>query len=106
GTGLTNLTNHPAKDISPAWSPDGQQIVFASNRDGSTQSFQLYLMNADGSTPHRIYGGNGFSSAPSWSPNGKEIVFANDKEDNRTGNFEIFAIEAANSSAERRLTFR
>ncbi len=28
------LTSHPAYDTRPVWSPDGQKIAFASDRDG------------------------------------------------------------------------
>jgi TolB protein len=35
----------------PAWSPDGRQIVFMSNRDGNPE---LYLMAADGTAPVRL----------------------------------------------------
>ena len=34
GTNPINLTNHPAADTQPDWSPDGLRIVFSSNRDG------------------------------------------------------------------------
>ena len=34
GSGLTNVSNHPAQDYEPAWSPDGTQITFTSGRAG------------------------------------------------------------------------
>jgi TolB protein len=46
GSGQTNLTDNPAGDGFPAWSPDGTCIVFASNRDGD---WEIYSMNADSS---------------------------------------------------------
>src|SRR5262245_49125199 len=46
GSGQTNLTNNPASDAGPAWSPDGRQIAFGSFRDGNGE---IYVMNADGS---------------------------------------------------------
>ena len=33
GSGLVNLTQNPADDTDPTWSPDGQKIAFASYRD-------------------------------------------------------------------------
>jgi len=43
GSGLTNLTQHPADDMFPSWSPDGLLILFMSTRDGN---FDLYTMPA------------------------------------------------------------
>ena len=106
GGEVRNLTQNPARDILPSWSPDGTRIAFASNRDGNYDVFALYVMNADGSNPHRLYYSNAISTFPSWSPDGRIIAFANDKEDMRTGNFEIFAIEPETANAEQRLTFR
>ena len=45
-TGKTNLTNNPASDTSPSWSPEGASIAFRSARDGNDE---IYVMNADGS---------------------------------------------------------
>src|SRR5690606_29482754 len=56
----------------PAYSPDGSRFVFTSDRGGSTQ---IYVMNADGSDPHRISFGPGRYSTPVWSPRGDLIAF-------------------------------
>jgi TolB protein len=38
-----NVTNHPAEDRYPAWSPDGQHLAFQSNRDGNWEIYSLAL---------------------------------------------------------------
>ena len=106
GGDLRNLTDSPTRDADPAWSPDGSRIAFVSNRDGNYDIFNLYIMNADGSNQHRIYFSNAVSHHPSWSPDGVWITFSNDKEDGRSGNFEIFAIQPETVNPERRLTRR
>lgn len=45
GSGLANLTNNPARDECPYWSPNGRSIAFVSDRDGGG----VYLMAGDGS---------------------------------------------------------
>jgi Tol biopolymer transport system component len=40
-----------APDDAPSWSPDGRRIAFVSDRDGT---YQVYVMNADGSGQHRL----------------------------------------------------
>jgi len=53
-------------------SPDGKQIVFASDRSGTPQ---LYVMNADGSAQRRLSFGGSAYGAPAWSPDGAAIAF-------------------------------
>ena len=49
GGNQENLTNHPAYDGEPDWSPDGTKIAFVSDRNGDR--IQIYVMDADGKNP-------------------------------------------------------
>ena len=53
GSQMTNLTQNPATDTNPIWSPDGKRIAFISDRRGGTGD--IYVMNADGSGVKRIF---------------------------------------------------
>jgi TolB protein len=64
--------NAPGIDTGGSYSPDGQRIVFESDRGGSQQ---LYVMNADGSDQRRISFGGGTYATPVWSPRGDQIAF-------------------------------
>ena len=71
GTGEQKLSGDG--DGSPAWSPDGSQILFNSVRSGSNQ---LWLMQADGQSPQNLTNADEFSHGEAvWSPDGAEIVF-------------------------------
>ena len=88
---LTNLTNHPAVDASPAWSPNGTKIVFLSDRDGAAE---LYVMNADGSNVVRLTYNVGVDPSvpdPDWAPDGSRIIFTCEVE---SGNADICRINA------------
>lgn len=90
---VVNLTNHPAWDALPAWSPDGR-IAFASNRDGR---LELYVMNGDGSSPTRLTHDVGFAGSFVWSPDGSRIVF----ESVRDGAPELYTMGADGSNPSR-----
>ena len=72
GTHQRNLTQNPASDSSPYFSPDGEQIVFDSDRAGRRQ---LFLMNSDGSHLRRIIHGSHEDADPVFFPNGGKIAF-------------------------------
>ena len=70
---LRLTTNDPSiSDTEPTWSPDGQRIAFASNRNGA---FQLYVMRPDGRHQQRLTWG-AEARTPAWSPDGRWLVFA------------------------------
>ncbi len=77
---VRNMTNNPAADLTPAWSPDGTQLAFASDRDtGGVKNTELYIMqvNADGSpgAVTRLTTSSQDSVYPTWSTDGKRIAF-------------------------------
>ena len=76
GGNQENLTNHPAYDGQPNWSPDGRKIAFVSGRDGD--SSQIYVMDADGRNVIRLTEGRETKGHPDWSPDGRKIAFSVD----------------------------
>ena len=66
GGGMRRLTNHPAIDTTPTWSPTGVQIAFTSDRSGSPA---IYVVGSDGLNLRRISRvQDGYCDRPTWSP--------------------------------------
>ena len=55
GSNLAQITTDPHGDFDPAWSPDGKQIAFVSDRNANNDSnYEIYLINADGTGEMRL----------------------------------------------------
>jgi dipeptidyl aminopeptidase/acylaminoacyl peptidase len=68
------LTAGTGSDGSPAWSPDGSQIAFLSDRAGAPQ---VFLISADGGEARQLTKlEKGVAGAPAWSPDGTKLAFA------------------------------
>jgi uncharacterized protein (TIGR02145 family) len=78
GSNQQRLTSNEFPDWEPAWSPDGSQIVFVSNRDDNAE---IFAMNADGSDQKRLTHNHTNEWVPAWSPDGKLIAFGSDRDD-------------------------
>ena len=109
GTGLKQITAFQThgfnfsgdglilSDDHPAFSSDGKQIVFTSNRDAENvertlfeQDFDIYVMDADGTDVHRLTASPGIDTEPVFSPDGSRISLASA----RSGNLDIWVMNA------------
>jgi TolB protein len=78
------LTNHliswprfRGTNSSPAWSPDGSQLMFMSSMYGNPE---LVVTDAAGARPKRITFSSGASTSPSWNPKtGQQVAFVSDR---------------------------
>jgi Tol biopolymer transport system component len=85
------LTNTPAMDGLPVYSPDGSEIAFISARTGVPQ---VWVMNADGSDPVQLTVDPApKGQLPDWSPDGSKIAY----QSTATGNGDIYVMDADGS---------
>ena len=85
------LTNARGYDAEGSYSPDGQWIVFSSNRDAYSRTLtaaeqkqldidpsyfaEIYIMRADGSQPRRLTNAVGYDGGPFFFPDGSRIIW-------------------------------
>jgi uncharacterized repeat protein (TIGR01451 family) len=81
--------------------PSSTEIVFASNRDGTSQ---LYHMNTDGSGQVRLTNNFANDESPHWSPNHARIVFQSDRTNPFSGVADIYVMNADGSDQTRLTT--
>jgi hypothetical protein len=83
--GLSRLTRSPGRDdATPAWSPNGRRLAWAS---GTATSHDLWAMRADGSGKTPVVRTAGDDVEPSWGPGGR-VVFAS----NADGRFRLWTV--------------
>jgi Tol biopolymer transport system component len=113
GTEVTQLTGtpqcdpssvpNPPADNAPAWSPDGNKIVFQRTLPGadgqlSDGNDEIYVMNADGTDQTRLTYYPGRDDDPDWSPDGRWIAFHRDHQPIDSQILEVFVMNADGSN--------
>jgi Tol biopolymer transport system component/DNA-binding winged helix-turn-helix (wHTH) protein len=90
GTGVNQITRIASpKCGTPRWSPDGQSIAFeASGKAGG--GWDIWVVEANGSSPRQVTHSPGDNILPSWSSDGNSIYFTS----KRSGRFEIWRLPA------------
>lgn len=66
------ITTLPSYEASPVWSPDGKQIAFASDRNGS---LDVYIVPATGGTATRLTYNQAAETPQTFTPDGKYVVY-------------------------------
>ncbi|HEX8524293.1 MAG TPA: hypothetical protein VF669_18705 [Tepidisphaeraceae bacterium] len=100
GKGRANLAqfaimNNKAYDAECAYSPDGKNIIFCSNRTGD---LELWVTSPDGARLMQLTHAKGYDGGPFFSPDGKKLVYRSD----RAGNdlLQIYTADVVYSAGE------
>jgi dipeptidyl aminopeptidase/acylaminoacyl peptidase len=85
--GTVQLTDNPAPDYEPAWSPDGKRIAFVSERFGNKDVFITSV--EPGASLQRLTTSRAGDTDPTWAPNSIRIALAS----NRGGTYDIWLFD-------------
>ena len=100
------LTNEIGNVFSPEFSPDGEKILFINRKEDSPAG--LWILNRDGSAPHRIYGGPNYRGpntlvSAAWSPDGTKIAMAMTVD--QPFEYQIFLMDSEGKTDPARVTY-
>jgi Ca2+-binding RTX toxin-like protein len=92
GTNVRRLTDTPAPNFEPSWSPAGDRIVFMRRLTNQ----ELFSIAPDGTGEVRLTADPGEDFDPSWSPDGTKIVWTSD----RAGTYDLYTMDAGGTGGQ------
>jgi len=118
GSDVRRVTSRVGYDGGAFYSPDGRQIVWRAQYPATAADtadyrrlldarlvrpsrLELWVANADGSSPRLVTELGGANFAPFFHPDGKRIVFSSNHENPRGRNFDLYLVNADGSGLER-----
>lgn len=96
GSALRQLTDDPANEMMPAFSPDGSRVAFASDRSGN---WDIYIMDAAGGQPVQVTHDATDDFYPSFSRDGQKLIYSSFGM--QSGQWEMVIIDLNNPSTKR-----
>jgi TolB protein len=94
GKNARQITDYGCASFAPTFTPDGNKILFSSNKhDCDGRKFELFMINLDGTGLEQVTNFGGFTAFPEISPDGKKLVFASDKDAKQRYEFNIFTAD-------------
>lgn len=69
---LVQITDGPARDQNPVYSPDGKRIAFVSDASGREE---IYIASTDGGAPEKITDVDALKLSFGWSPDSKSVAY-------------------------------
>jgi len=73
GQPVLQLTDAPGRDICPAYSADGKQIAFCSDRTGA---FEIWVMDSNGKNERQVTDLGSYATFPDFSPDASTLAFS------------------------------
>lgn len=86
-------------DTAPHISPDGQKVIFMSQRQGN---WDIYMVNLDGSNLTQLTVDEAQDGLPTWSPDGQVIAFVS----NRGGSWAVWAMTSRSRGIRQLFTYQ
>lgn len=91
------LTFHPSRDLQPKFSPDGKEIAFTSDREGTPQ---VYVIPTQGGTPTQLAFHTAGYTLHDWTPDGKALLVSGQRDHYWRHAERFFRIDRAERKAE------